>query len=160
MSTVKKIVVLGSVSSGKSALLRRIRGLPFQKEEAPTLGLRVSSVMPDHAHIEKLVFWELTNAGKLEHQPVDYLKGAHACIYVFDLSRPSTYLNLNAEINFLKEVLPGVDILLVGNKRDLVSKKQCQQLEKELQSEALHFVSAKRDEQFQPVLDHLIKRML
>lgn len=145
MSRVKKIVVLGAIGSGKSSLLKKLTGLSFTKEEAPTMGLRIYTLLINEANCDKLVFWELTSAGKLETQPEDYLKGAHAALYVFDLSRPSTYVNLIKEKRLLNDMMPNIPIIMVANKMDLISTGQKEKIIAQFDSLELVPVSAKND---------------
>ena len=56
--------------------------------------------------------------------PVTYFLGASGVIYVFDLSRPSTYKNIKQDIEYLSGILKGGIIKIVGNKRDLVTEEQ------------------------------------
>jgi small GTP-binding protein len=157
MAKVKKIVVLGAVGAGKSALLNKLTGVPFSRNEIPTMGLRIYSLPLKSDVADKLVFWELTSAGRLETQPIDYLKGAHVAIYIFDLSRPSTYLKLKAEQSLLSQILPNVPVLFVANKADLVSNAQAEKLRSEFSDLSPLLVSAKDNSSTQEIIDQIIK---
>lgn len=51
-------------------------------------------------------------------------------MYVFDLSREETYLNLDKEIESIKN-LSGLDeVIIVGNKRDLLSDDEIFEIRK------------------------------
>jgi len=156
MSKVKKIVVLGSIGSGKSSLLKKLIGHPFLRDEAPTMGLRVYSLPVNDPAIDKLVFWELTSAGKLDSQPIDYLKGAHAAIYIFDLSRPSTYVDLMDESRMLAEMLPDIKPLFIANKADLVGTVQTTKLLDQFDKLQPIPYSAKNDESVEVLLNHIL----
>jgi len=160
MSKVKKIVVLGAIGAGKSALLNKLSGAPFSRNEIPTMGLRIYSQAVETEQIDKLVFWELTNAGGLGSQPVDYLKGAHLAIYVFDLSRPSTYLKLKAEKRLLTQILPGVPVIFVANKADLVSGAQAEKLQNEFNELSPLLISAKNNSSTKEIIDQIINKVL
>ena len=155
MSKVKKIVVLGSIGSGKSSLLKKLTGLPFSREEIPTMGLRIYTLKVGEPTISKLVFWELTSVGKLDSQPVDYLKGAHAAIYIFDLSRPSTYLDLLKEKEMLEGMLPNTPTLFVANKADLVAENKVKRLTEQFEDLAPIAFSAKLSESIDELLNPL-----
>lgn len=128
MGSVKKIVVLGAVGAGKSTVLQKITADEVSTKASPTVGLRIYSLAVRSGDLEKMVFWELTNAGSLTLQPVDYLKGAHAGLYVFDLSRPSTYEVLDQELKILRSMLPECPLIVLGNKADLISKEEIEQI--------------------------------
>ena len=157
MSKVKKIVALGAIGSGKSSLLKKLAGHPFVKEEVPTMGLRIHSLELGKKEMGKFVFWELTSAGKLESQPVDYLKGAHAAVYIFDLSRPSTYVDLYNEKKLLDKMMPGVPSLFIANKADLISAGQLEKILHQFEELELVAGSAKNDLSEELLLDKIKK---
>ncbi len=49
-------------------------------------------------------------------------------MYVFDLSRPSTYKNISKDLEYLRNLVPGSIIKIVGNKLDLVSKDEIEKV--------------------------------
>lgn len=56
--------------------------------------------------------------------PKAYFLGASAAMYVFDISREDTYLDLSEKVANVKELSGLKDILIVGNKKDLVSEEE------------------------------------
>lgn len=112
MGSVKKTVVLGALGAGKRALLQKITADGVSTKASLTVGLRIYSLAVGSGELEKMVFWELTNAGSLTLQPIDYLKGAYAEIYVFDLSRPSTCEELDQGLKILKSMLPECPLII------------------------------------------------
>lgn len=155
MARVKKIVVLGAVGAGKSALLQKITADDVSTKASPTVGLRIYSMTVGSGDLEKMVFWELTNAGSLTLQPLDYLKGAHVAFYVFDLSRPSTYEVLDQELKILKSMLPECPLIVLGNKADLISKEEMEQITRSLSHVSFIPVSAHKALGLQEVFNQL-----
>jgi GTPase SAR1 family protein len=54
--------------------------------------------------------------------------GTHGVVFVFDVSRPSTFQNLNGDLKIVKDKTPNIPIMVVGNKVDLVILNDLQTL--------------------------------
>lgn len=158
MSKAKKILVLGQVNVGKSTLIKNICSIPLAENELSTIGLSVSSLkLTDTPSIEKLIFWTVGGQSSVSLVQQDILIGTSALIYVFDLTRPSTFQNLDSELALLKERLPGIPTILVGSKKDLIAKDELEDLSTSLKWSNAQLLSGKSELAKHSVLSKLLK---
>lgn len=97
----------------------------FSKDYISTIGVRISTKILNVEEEEmKLLMWDVAGTSDDEKIPKAYFLGASAAMYVVDLNREETYINVDAKIQELKDI-SGLDtILLVGNKKDLLSEER------------------------------------
>ncbi|MFV9551261.1 Rab family GTPase [Algibacter sp. PT7-4] len=125
MAISKKIVLIGHFGVGKTSLIRRFVENTFTEDYKVTIGVHISKktiTIPDNEQVS-LIIWDLEGQDDIKKTRPSYLLGTNGFIYVFDLSRPVTFKNLSAEIQFLKENFSTTPIKIVGNKVDLVNKE-------------------------------------
>ena len=77
-----------------------------------------------------------------------------------DLSRPMTFKNLESDYLFLKELMPLGVIKIVGNKRDLVTEAQIEEIVKSLPRTIDCLTSAKTGENVDQLFLDLAKSLL
>ncbi len=124
MNTSKKIVLLGHFGVGKSSLIRQFVENKFSDKYKVTIGVHILKKEIQLPNNEKmtLVIWDLEGNDNIENLRTSYLLGTSGYIYVFDLTRPATYNNLEHDLNYIKSVSPNIPIRVVGNKKDLVTR--------------------------------------
>ena len=105
----KKVLLIGSFGVGKTSLVRRFVLNEFSENYISTIGVRISTktVVIEDEEV-KLMIWDVAGTSKEENVPKAYFLGSSAAMYVFDLSREETYLNLDKEIESIKN-LSGLD---------------------------------------------------
>lgn len=115
-------MITGSFAVGKTSLFRRFIHNEFSDKYLTTIGVKVDKreLEVDGQQIS-LVLWDVAGEVSQEKVPRTYFLGASAVIYVFDLTRPRTCKNLEADMKIIKDILPGCRILVVGNKKDLAT---------------------------------------
>ena len=127
----KKVLLIGSFGVGKTSLVRRFVLNEFSENYISTIGVRISTktVAIEDEEV-KLMIWDVAGTSEEENVPKAYFLGSSAAMYVFDLSREETYLNLDKEIESIKN-LSGLDeVIIVGNKRDLLSDDEISEIRK------------------------------
>jgi small GTP-binding protein len=145
MTASKKIVLLGHFGVGKSSLIRRFIENSFSEDYKVTIGVQISKktvTLQDNKNIS-LILWDLEGYDDIKKTRSSYLLGSNAFIYVFDLSRPATFKNLNEEVKFLNQSHPNVPVKVVGNKVDLVNKAYLNDYSDVFEPLVDYFVSAK-----------------
>ncbi len=121
----KKIVLTGSFGVGKTSLFNRFISNTFSDNYLTTIGVKVEKKALQVAGEEvSLILWDIAGEVSQEKVPKSYFLGASAIIYIFDLSRPTTLKNMRADLKMLNELLPGVIIRKVGNKKDLILEEE------------------------------------
>ena len=164
MIASKKIVLLGHFGVGKSSLIRRFVENIFTEDYKVTIGVHISKKTIEISkgeHTVTLIIWDLEGHDDIKKTRSSYLLGTHGFIYVFDLSRPTTFENLNSEVAFLKDNYIDTPIKVVGNKLDLVNKAYLKQYEDVFKPLVDFFTSAKSGSKveslFSKLADDLIK---
>lgn len=115
-------MVLGHFGVGKTSLIRRFVTNTFSESYKVSIGVHISKkvvILPKGESIS-LILWDLEGTDDPGSIRTSYLLGTHGALFVFDLSRPSTFQNISRELATIKEKIPGAPILVVGNKADLV----------------------------------------
>ncbi|RDK88360.1 Rab family GTPase [Marinirhabdus gelatinilytica] len=161
MKISKKIVLLGQFGVGKSSLLRRFLENVFETDYKPTLGVQIKKKMLDLPSGDKLsmIIWDLEGFMAIAKARASYLLGSEGFIYVFDVTRPITYENLEQELDFIALKYNNVALQVIGNKCDLENHDIAKNhLEKK--GIMVHsYVSAKTGEGVQEVFTDLAKKL-
>ncbi len=124
MNTSKKIVLLGHFGVGKSSLIRRFVENTFTDNYKVTIGVNIFKKdveIPNNENMS-LIIWDLEGNDDINNTRSSYLLGTHGFVYVFDLTRPSTYGQLENDLDYIKTNYPNTPLKVVGNKSDLVTK--------------------------------------
>ena len=124
MFKTKKVLLLGHVGVGKTTLLKNLIGQPVLDKDSPlpSVGLSLHSVeIKDSDKVDKIVLWDIGGDSTVSNIDADLLKGTHAVIYLFDVTRPATYHDLEEEMKALVKMLPQVPFLLIANKADTLT---------------------------------------
>ena len=135
----KKIAILGSHAVGKTSLISRFVYHKFPENYLTTIGLKVDkkTVEIDDYRID-MVIWDIAGQDNMARIPHYYLNGCSGVIFVYDLSRPLTYENLESQLSVLKGIVgEKAEILIAGNKSDLLTEEEI--------AERLNSVPAKTD---------------
>lgn len=121
----KKIALLGNHAVGKTSLISRFVENKFPESYLTTIGLKVDkkTITVDDYNVD-LVIWDIAGQENLANIPHYYLNGCSGFIYVVDLSRPSTYESLQSQVMLLNGILPGAEMVLAANKKDLLSEPE------------------------------------
>ncbi len=162
MSKAKKIVLIGHFGVGKTSLIRRFVENTFTKDYKVTIGVHISKKeveITDEASIT-LVIWDLEGLDDISKIRTSYLLGTHGFIYVFDLSRPATYENLDTELQYLKNNYPNIPTKVVGNKMDLVNKAFIKQNSAIFDPHVDFFVSAKLGSRVETLFSKLAEALI
>lgn len=127
----KKVILTGSFGVGKTSLFNRFISSTFSERYLTTIGVKVDKkeVIVNGESIT-LILWDIAGEVTQDKVPTTYFLGTSAIIYVVDLTRPSTHVNIDSDINFLADLLPGCIVKTVGNKMDLLDSEQLERLQR------------------------------
>jgi len=91
----KKVLLVGSFGVGKTSLITRFVNNEFSEDYISTIGVRVSTkeIQINNEPL-KLLIWDIAGTQKDEKIPKAYFLGASAAMFVFDVSREETYVNI------------------------------------------------------------------
>ena len=143
----KKVLLVGNFGVGKTSLIRRFVLNEFSEDYISTIGVRVSKKIVEYKNETiKLMIWDVAGTSGNDKIPRAYFLGSNAAMFVFDVSREETYLTIDENLNMVKELSGLQNITVVGNKKDLLSAEE---LENVVQKVSVHIdliTSAKEDE--------------
>jgi small GTP-binding protein len=134
-----KVVLLGNTGVGKTALVDRISKDAFSASHVPTVGAQFISVemcVEDQPCI--LEVWDTAGQEVFRSLVGFYTRDAKGCFILFDLTKQATFSVLPEWFDFIRENAPDAQIILFGNKKDLLD-------EREIAAESIsEFVSTKK----------------
>lgn len=126
MQKSKKVVILGHFGVGKTSLIRRFVQDEFSDKYKVTIGVHITKKVVTLSEEDSisLILWDLEGTDTLEQIRDAYLLGTHGLIFVFDISRPSTFQHLNRDLEIVAKKVPGRPLLVIGNKKDLMLEEE------------------------------------
>jgi small GTP-binding protein len=122
---VTKVLLTGSFGVGKSSIFNRFIHQEFTDKYYGTVGIRVNErelSIGDKSISIKL--WDIAGEIKQNKVPTPYFLDKDIIIYTVDLNREFTFSYVNDDVAYLKKENPDVDIILVGNKKDLLLESE------------------------------------
>lgn len=157
----KKIILTGSFGVGKTSLFNQFIFSKFSDKYLTTIGVKVNKKIVNIEGEEvNLLVWDIAGEVSQDKVPTSYFLGASGVIYVFDLTRPLTYKNLDRDIAYLKQILPGGLIRIVGNKKDLLDDQELDQVKQNVTLPINIITSAKTGENVEQLFTELAKSMI
>jgi len=148
MHSSKKIVVLGHFGVGKTSLIRRFVTDTFSDNYKVTIGVHITKKLVEISidNQVSLILWDLEGTDDIMTIRDSYLLGTHGLVFVFDVSRPSTFEHLSDDLKIVKGKVPDTPVMVVGNKSDLVDKNELQVVLEEHKLKVDFLTSAKTGE--------------
>lgn len=120
---VVKIVVAGDGAVGKTSLIRRYASGQFEESRVMTIGVDFQTEVVKLGEREvKLSIWDVAGQDQFGSFRQSFYKGARAVGLVYDVTRPETLDSLVKWRDEILAIVPGVNMLVVGNKTDLPAK--------------------------------------
>jgi len=157
----KKIIILGQYGVGKSSLIRQFVHRKFSDKYLTTIGVHVQKKVVEIGSIQlSMIIWDLEGDTSVSKVRPSYLFGANGILYVFDLSRPFTYADIEAEIGIVKQQFPDEPLKIVGNKKDLINQDDLKAITEELPVACDFLTSAKTAENVDDLFLELGKNLV
>ena len=123
---LKKVVLLGDPSVGKTSLMRRFIENSFDEAYLSTIGSNVNTKSVrilngnGSADVVKMMIWDIAGDRACDSLKRAYYRGAHAGIVVCDITIESSFTSLKTWIETLRDIIDkDIPIAIVGNKADL-----------------------------------------
>ena len=123
---ILKIVLIGDSGVGKTNILSRFINNEFSLTTQATVGVEFGSkIIKKGEKLIKLQIWDTAGQERYKSITSAYYKGSKGAFVVYDISRKSTFDNVDKWIDELKNHgSEDVFIMLVGNKSDLKDKRE------------------------------------
>ena len=161
MAISKKVILVGHFGVGKTSLIRRFVHQKFSDEYLTTIGVKIDKkVLQISGQEVTLIIWDIAGETNQVKTPKSYQLGAHGVLYVFDITRPSTYENLHEQLGYLNNLLPQARVEVIANKTDLLSAEEQENVISALQLDKIYATSAKTGENVEAIFEVLAKAMI
>lgn len=125
---IYKVIVVGDPAVGKTELLSKFTTNDFEEKYLPTVGV---SILKEPIKLSKfnttinLMFWDIAGQPQFYKLHHPYFTGADGMLLVFDMTRSSTFSNINNWYSSaVKYGLSGIPRVLIGNKAHLVGERR------------------------------------
>lgn len=170
-SYIYKICVVGNGGVGKTSMVLRYCENTFKENYIMTIGSNFSTKtvdLPAYPQLQvKLQIWDLAGQKHFSFVRPPFYRGATGIVYVFDLTRRSSFSDLIEWKNEVEKVVIQKPSLLVGNKIDLaregkreVSFQEGDALKSELNANKYFETSAKEGDSVEEVFKLLTLEIL
>jgi small GTP-binding protein len=128
-----KVVLLGSESVGKTSIVSRVLGHPFDVKYAPTVGSQYAvHVVDTHGGKAALRIWDTAGQERYRTLAPMYYQQTQIAIVVFSIAQADSLADAQRWISELNDHIANPPALfLVGNKADLADR--CVSLEQALE---------------------------
>ncbi|CAH8657600.1 unnamed protein product [Dicrocoelium dendriticum] len=116
-----KVVLIGDSGVGKSNLLSRFTRKEFNLESKSTIGVEFATrSVPIKGKIIKAQIWDTAGQERYRAITSAYYRGAVGALLVYDISKHSTYENVEQWLRELRDHSDqDIVVMLIGNKCDL-----------------------------------------
>lgn len=124
---ILKTVLLGNGGVGKTTLVTQFVHGSFQNDYKSTIGVQImkKAVIFDQWDVEvRMTIFDLAGQAQFAKVRQTYYGGAKAGLIVFDVTRPETFESVEKWYSDCIEVEPEVNLMMIGNKIDLVDERK------------------------------------
>lgn len=126
--SVIKCLLIGDAGVGKSSIIERYVNDTFSSVASTTVGVDFftklvklnDDIVGGKTHVVKLQIWDL--AGQMNYRSIirSYYRNAEVLFYVFDKSNRESFHNFERWIDEFRHRLDDIQIVIVGNKCDII----------------------------------------
>ena len=130
---IYKIVLLGDSGVGKTCIFQRYCNDIFQEIHMATIGLdcMFKKLQLDGGKIIKFQIWDIADQERFRSNEKGFRKGAHGFILIYDITNKKAIDTVRYWYNYLRqEFSDEVEVILAGNKCDLVDKRKLKYFKK------------------------------
>jgi len=120
-----KIIVVGDSGVGKTNLINRFASDKFDTNSKATIGVEfVYKALKINKDVIKVEVWDTAGEERYRAITSSYYKGAKGAIIVYDITNEDSFKNVEIWMNeVIKKGQKGMQLLLIGNKKDLVNDR-------------------------------------
>ena len=122
-----KIIVIGDMSTGKTCISQRYVTNVFNDSTESTIGVEFVSKVEDKLFPEKNInvyLWDTTGNERFFSITRSFYRQAIACIIVYDITNRKSFDDVSKWVRDIKDHKGNINILLLGNKKDIEGKKR------------------------------------
>ena len=160
-----KVVVVGDGGIGKSTMIQRlIKGVYLPMKITIGTDLSTWSIERDNLVI-KLQIWDFAGEKRFRFFLPNYARGAHGCLLCYDITRYTSFQNLQEWYDIVQKNASDPVFVLVGGKIDLadarrtVKREEAEEFQKEHDISYLFETSSKSGKNNKIIFEMLIKEI-
>ncbi|HRI28742.1 MAG TPA: Rab family GTPase [Chitinophagales bacterium] len=157
----KKVILTGSFAVGKTSLISRFVYQKFSATYKTTLGVRIDRKTVELPEITiNMLIWDIGGEQTQLRVPETYYLGSSGVIYVYDISRPSSFSQIHDDLAYLKSKLHDIPLVIVGNKTDLLDPVTLEEAKQLVPVNTHFFTSAKDGTNVESLFIYLAKQLV
>ena len=121
-----KVIIIGDSGVGKTSIINRYCKSNFNDSTKPTIGVELNTKMVQYEEMNnKLQIWDTAGQERFRGVASSYYKGASGVLLVYDITKLSTFTNLETWLNEVKNnASENVVCVIVGNKMDMQDSRE------------------------------------
>ena len=123
-----RYIIVGDMAVGKSCLLLQFTDNKFRHQHELTIGVEFGgkTIQVNGKNI-KIQIWDTAGQEAFQAITRTYYKGATGALVVYDITRRDTFTHVSKWLDEVRaNALKEIQIILIGNKKDLEDKRQVQ----------------------------------
>ena len=161
-----KLILIGNSGVGKSSILNRYMNKTFEDSYKCTIGVDfLMKSIEINGKTVKLQLWDTAGQEKYKSMVASYYRGANVAFVVFDLTNHESFDSLPLWIeNYYRNGPEQKNIILIGNKKDMIDDRKVTQEEAELFSQTNNMMyfetSAKEGDNIEYVFTYAAEKLL
>ncbi len=161
-----KLILIGNSGVGKSSILNRYMNKTFEDSYKCTIGVDfLMKSIEINGKTVKLQLWDTAGQEKYKSMVASYYRGANVAFVVFDLTNHESFDSLPLWIeNYYRNGPEQKNIILIGNKKDMIDDRKVTQEEAELFSQTNNMMyfetSAKEGDNIEYVFNYAAEKLL
>ena len=119
-SQIYKVLLLGDGNVGKTSLVRRFCEGKFEESRILTIGVDFQiKIVRLGERTVRLSIWDVAGQDRFRTFRDQFYAGTLAVALIYDVTSPATFFNLARWRQEILSVVPGVPMVVIGNKKDL-----------------------------------------
>jgi len=160
-----KVVVVGDGGVGKSTMIQRLITGHFAPMKI-TIGTDLATYQLDFENmVVKLQIWDFAGEKRFRFFLPNYARGAHGCLLCYDITRYTSFQNLQEWYDIVQDHSSDPTFILIGEKVDLadtrrtVEREEAEEFRKEHDIHYLFETSSKSGKNNKIIFEILIKEI-
>ncbi|OLS14563.1 MAG: small GTP-binding protein [Promethearchaeota archaeon CR_4] len=123
-----KLIVLGDEKVGKTSLINSFVMNRFKDDYRSTLGINITEAIFNIQGLEdvqqRFLIYDVAGQKFFKRVRKHYYVGAHAAFLIYDVTERNSFVHLSEWYEDLRQNVPYIPVVLVGNKIDLAGQRQ------------------------------------